>query len=80
MENTHQTQDIALASALYTAGYKFQGIERNENGNCSFIFINEETISEVTRLYYQNELKLSALALFNNYRNLKNLIHQSYTC
>jgi hypothetical protein len=80
MKNTYTNQDIALASALYTAGYKFQGIENNKNGNCSFLFAYEASINDAIRLYYQNELKLSALALFNNYRNLKNLIHQSCTC
>jgi hypothetical protein len=69
--------DISIASSLISVGAKFSGIERNPNGRADFTFEDDENfIKESIDLYYRNELKVSALAFANNFRNLKNLIHQ----
>ncbi len=70
--------DISISAALISIGAKFKGIEKNSSGRADFLFNEDEDfITESVDLYYRNELKVSALAFANNFRNLKNLIHQN---
>lgn len=74
--DTFSTADIGLATVLQTVGFKFQGLDKSNPESIRFLFGRNGDLEGVIALHYQNDLKLSSLALLNNFRTFKHLVHQ----
>lgn len=71
------TTDINLASVCQTVGQKFLGLDKSNPDRIKFLFEATDDFESLLALHYQNELKISSLALLHNFRTFKNLIHQN---
>lgn len=69
------THDLGLAAALITASYPIDHLDKTDPSRINFVFRREEGMDEIIQLYWNNSLKLSLLAFFNNIKILKNRIH-----
>jgi len=71
------TYDLGLATALLTLGYTLLELDKTNPKKVQFIFKTEKGIDESISDYWNDELKLPALTLFNNQKNLKNRIYSN---
>jgi len=69
------TFDLGLSSALVTAGFLLDHLDKTHPEKVKFIFIREENQDEIIQSYWNGSLKISALAYFNNIKVLKNRIY-----
>ncbi|MCA9389808.1 hypothetical protein KC571_00200 [candidate division WWE3 bacterium] len=76
-KNNFSTYDLGLASALVTAGYTVNHLDRSDSKKVQFIFNHEEQLDDVIQAYWAHKLKLSPLAYFNNVKMLKNRIYSN---
>lgn len=75
MNQNFSTYDLGLATALITLGYKLLELDKTNPKKVRFIFKEEKNIEKVMIDYFNDEIKLPALTLFNNQKNLKNRIY-----
>lgn len=69
------THDLGLAAALLTAGFPVDHLDKHDPTKVEFVFSRIEGMDEIIQLYWNNNLKLSLLAFFNNIKILKNRIY-----
>ena len=75
MSKNFSTYDLGLATVLVTLGYKLIKLDKTDIKKIRFIFQENKKI-ELTMLdYWNDEIKLPALTLFNNQKTLKNRIY-----
>ena len=77
MNQNFSTYDLGLATVLITLGYKLLELDRTNLKKVRFIFREEKNIERVMIDYFNDEIKLPALTLFNNQKNLKNRIYSN---
>lgn len=75
----YQTTDIQAAGALISAGHKLievveQTSRHSGRSNSVFVFANDGIKESLTK-YTNDELLVSAKTLYDNFRNLKNWVH-----
>ena len=66
--------DLGVASVLVTPGYQLVKLEKSNPKKVGFVFKREKNIEKVINKYFNNQIKLPALSLLNNQKNLKNRI------
>jgi len=77
MNQNFSTYDLGLATVLITLGYKLLELDRTNLKKVRFVFREEKNIEKVMIDYFNDEIKLPALTLFNNQKNLKNRIYSN---
>jgi hypothetical protein len=66
--------DLGVASVLVTLGYRLIKLEKSNPKKVGFVFKREKNIEQVINDYFNDQIKLPALSLLNNQKNLKNRI------
>jgi len=77
MNQNFSTYDLGLATVLITLGYELLELERTNTKKVRFVFREEKEIEKVMIDYFNDKIKLPALTLFNNQKNLKNRIYSN---
>lgn len=75
--NEFSTFDLGLATVLVTLNYELLELDRSNPKKVRFVFKRERNIEQVMADYFNDKIKLPALTLFNNQKNLKNRIYSS---
>lgn len=75
-EHTYSTRDIYLASSLITYGFKQYSLEKQGKDFYFLFYDHPEEIIKVADCFWQDKLTLPALALYNNFKMLKNRIYE----
>jgi len=75
MNQNFSTYDLGLATVLITLGYELFELDRTNLKKVRFVFKEEKDIEKVMVDYFNDKIKLPALTLFNNQKNLKNRIY-----
>ena len=79
-EKTWGTTDLYTAAALLTCGHKLLATEeKGEHGRATKTIFKFEDAEVATDLmdYTNGDLELNARGLFDNWRYLKNLVHNT---
>lgn len=71
----YQTSDLGLAAALKTVGFKLLSLEPTDGRRVTFVFKNEEDISNVAHRFWDSQLALDALSYFGTIKLLKSQLH-----
>ncbi len=74
-QNEYSTFDLGLATTLITLKYELIRLDRGNPRKVKFIFRKEKDIEQVVNDYFNDKIKLPALSLFNNQKNLKNRLY-----
>ena len=74
-QNEFSTFDLGLASVLVTLNYELLELDKSNPKKIRFIFKRGRNIEQVLDNYFNDRIKLPALSLFNNQKNLKNRIY-----
>jgi len=77
MNQNFSTYDLGLATVLITLGYELLELDRTNPKKVRFVFKEEKEIEKVMIDYFNDKIKLPALTLFNNQKNLKNRIYSN---
>ena len=77
MNQNFSTYDLGLATVLITLGYELLELDRTNPKKVRFVFREEKEIEKVMIDYFNDKIKLPALTLFNNQKNLKNRIYSN---
>ena len=77
MNQHFSTYDLGLATVLITLGYKLLKLDKTNPKKVRFVFKEEKGINQAMLDYWNDEIKLPALTLFNNQKNLKNRIYSN---
>ncbi len=77
MSKKFSTFDLGLATALFTLGHKLLETDKTNPKKVKFIFEDEKDIEKAMDKYWNDEVKLPALTLFNNQKTLKNRIYSN---
>ena len=77
MNQNFSTYDLGLATVLITLGYELLELDRTNPKKVRFVFKEEKDIERVMIDYFNDKIKLPALTLFNNQKNLKNRIYSN---
>ncbi|MBU4204608.1 hypothetical protein KKE19_00370 [Patescibacteria group bacterium] len=75
MSKNFSTYDLGLATVLVTLNYKLIKLDKTNPKKVRFVFEEDKKIEQVMMDYWNDKMKLSALALFNNQKMLKNRIY-----
>jgi len=75
MNQNFSTYDLGLATVLITLDYKLLELDKTNPKKVRFVFKEEKDIEGIMVDYFNNKIKLPALILFNNQKNLKNRIY-----
>ena len=75
MNQNFSTYDLGLATVLITLGYELLKLDRTNLKKVRFVFKEGKDIEKVMIDYFNDKIKLPALTLFNNQKNLKNRIY-----
>ena len=68
------THDLGLASALFTAGFNIEGLEKIDRVKVVFVFNKSQELNSHIENYWNGNLSVDALQLYTNIRVLKNRI------
>ena len=74
-KNEFSTSDLGLATVLVTLNYELLELDRSNPKKIKFVFKGEENTEKVVNDYFNDRIKLPALTLFNNQKNLKSRIY-----
>ena len=74
-KNEFSTSDLGLATVLVTLNYELLELNRSNPKKIKFVFKEEENTEKVVNDYFNDRIKLPALTLFNNQKNLKSRIY-----
>jgi len=77
MIKTFSITDLNLASVLLTLEYKLVELDRTNIKKVVFLFEDDGTIQGITSKYWENKVKLPALSLLSNQKNLKSRIYNN---
>ena len=77
MNQNFSTYDLGLATVLITLGYELLELDRTNLKKVRFVFREGKNIEKVMIDYFNDKIKLPALTLFNNQKNLKNRIYSN---
>ena len=77
MNQNFSTYDLGVATVLITLGYKLLELDRTNLKKVRFVFKEEKDIEKIMIDYFNDKIKLPALTLFNNQKNLKSRIYQN---
>ena len=77
MNQNFSTYDLGLATVLITLGYELLELDRTNPKKVRFVFKEGKDIEKVMIDYFNDKIKLPALTLFNNQKNLKNRIYSN---
>lgn len=77
MSKKFSTFDLGLATTLFTLGYKLLELDKTNPKKVRFIFREEKNIEQTMLKYWNNEINLPALSLFNNLKTLKNRLYSN---
>jgi len=77
MNQNFSTYDLGLATVLVTLEYELLKLDKTNPKKVRFVFKEEGDIEKVMIDYFNNKIKLPALTLFNNQKNLKNRIYSN---
>jgi hypothetical protein len=69
------TFDLGLATTLTTLGYKLLELDKTNPKKVRFVFKEEKNIEQTMLKYWNDEITLPALSLFNNLKTLKNRLY-----
>ena len=75
MNQNFSTHDLGLATVLVTLGYELLELDKSNSKRVRFVFKREKDIEQIMSDYFDDKIKLPALSLFNNQKNLKNRIY-----
>ena len=71
------TFDLGLATTLTTLGYKLLELDKTNPKKVRFVFKEEKNIEQTMLKYWNDEITLPALSLFNNLKTLKNRLYSN---
>jgi len=71
------TYDLGLATTLTTLGYKLLELDKTNPKKVRFVFKEEKNIEQIMLKYWNDEITLPALSLFNNLKTLKNRLYSN---
>jgi len=71
------TFDLSLATTLTTLGYKLLELDKTNPKKVRFVFKEEKNIEQTMLKYWNDEITLPALSLFNNLKTLKNRLYSN---
>ncbi len=74
-QNEFSTFDLGLATVLVTLNYELLELDRSNPKKIAFVFKRKKNIEQVVNDYFNDRIKLPALTLFNNQKNLKSRIY-----
>jgi len=77
MSKKFSTFDLGLATTLTTLGYKLLELDKTNPKKVRFIFKEEKNIEQTMLKYWNNEITVPALFLFNNLKTLKNRLYSN---
>lgn len=74
--DTFQTYDLALASALVSKGFSISGIEKTQyGGRAAFVFDRSNKLDEVIQAYWSDQLKVNPKAYFDVLKHIKTRLY-----
>jgi len=77
MSKKFSTFDLGLATTLTTLGYKLLELDKTNPKKVRFVFKEEKNIEQTMLKYWNDEITLPVLSLFNNLKTLKNRLYSS---
>lgn len=75
-DNDFTTDNLYLATALVTAGFKLKHIAGSPPRRAMFVFQNSREIEEATQSFWSNGLKLPAWKLLTTQKGLKDRLYE----
>ena len=73
MKETYNTKDLGLAGALQASNIKIEHIIFSD-GIATFCFVDRDNTELIAERYFARDLRLDAITLYLEIKNLKNLI------
>ncbi len=71
------TYDLGLSAALVSSDFELLSLNKENPRKVQFIFLRRSGIDEAVNAYFSGKLEVSARALFDNTKMLKNRIYSS---
>lgn len=75
VNNLFSTYDLGLSSALVTAGFPLDHLDKSDLRKVQFVFLRAEGMDEVIEAYWNHHLPVDASTYFNTVKMLKNRIY-----
>ena len=75
--NYFYTSDFPLCSVLIGCGFQPDSLDRSDERRTTFIFQKTKELEKAIQAYWNRELKVEPLALFDSQRYLKSRIYGS---
>lgn len=75
MNQEFSSFDLGLATVLVTLNYELLKLDKSNPKKVRFVFKRDRNIEQVIDDYFNDKIKLPALTLLNNQKNLKNRIY-----
>ena len=75
--NHFSTFDLGCSAALISAGFELDSLDKENPRKVRFIFRRKVGIDEAVNDYFSEKLKVSARAMFDNIKMLKNRIYSN---
>lgn len=72
------TNDLNLSAILIVKGFSLKEIIKSSKGKATFVFSNDQAITQTILDYWNNKLKVNPQELFNATKLLKNRIYSNY--
>lgn len=74
-DDEYKTSDLALATALVSAGYKLEAIDRSDGHKALFIFENTIGVKKHVGYFWDDLMKVNPRAYFANLKALKSRLY-----
>lgn len=75
--NNFSTFDLGCSATLISVGFELMSLDKSNPRKVLFVFKNQVGIDEIVNDYFSGKLQVSARALFDNIKMLKNRIYSS---
>jgi hypothetical protein len=72
----YKTKNLNLACVLIILGHQLQGINKDQPRMAEFVFNDTSEIQKNIEKYFNKQLSLEPVNLFNNLKELKMLIYR----
>jgi hypothetical protein len=74
--NLFECRDIALASAIFTIGYKIEAIDKSNPTRAIFVFKRDKELDEIVQSFWSHTLQVDPLNYFNSLKEIKTRLYQ----
>jgi len=75
LRNYYTSSDLGCCSALITAGYELEKLDKTNPRKTVFLIVRDEGIDDTVNRFWANQLQVDARTFFENIKMLKSRIY-----